>query len=99
MKHKRKQLNSKDENNFRKLSQAVERVQVKNEASGAVHSYSEPEVRAFSQYINDNLAADPLCKKYLPLEGNDLFTKLRDGVLLMLFFFPIYSCVRNFIFG
>merc|ERR550532_2825256 len=60
----------------------VELVQNKKE-SGAVHSYSQPEVRAFSQYINENLAKDPLCQKYLPLEGDDIFTQLRDGVLLI----------------
>ena len=68
-----------------RLAQAVEgSVVTANKESGAVHSYSEAEVRAFSQYINENLAADPDCKKYLPLQGEDIFTKINDGVLLML---------------
>ena len=84
MYHKHKQQSGSAQGDLgRKLSRAVEIVQTRNEASGAVHTYSEPEVRAFSQYINDNLSRDPLCKKYLPLEGDDIFTKLRDGVLLM----------------
>ena len=68
---------------WKSLTSAVEVVTTRK-ASGAVHSYSEPEVRAFSQYVNENLAADPDCKKYLPLEGEDIFTKINDGVLLML---------------
>ena len=84
LKHKQQKASGETDSSLgRKLSKAVELVQTKNEASGAVHSYSEPEVRAFSQYINDNLSGDPLCKKYLPLIGDDLFTKMKDGVLLM----------------
>lgn len=67
-----------------RLAQAVEGTLVTAEKeSGAKHSYSEAEVRAFSQYINENLAADPDCKKYLPLQGEDIFTKINDGVLLI----------------
>ena len=107
LKHKQQKASGETDSSLgRKLSKAVELVQTKNEASGAVHSYSEPEVRAFSQYINDNLSGDPLCKKYLPLIGVDLFTKMKDGVLLMyvlllfqfdwLFFFKNPGTIMSF---
>lgn len=48
------------------------------------HSYSEEEKVAFSDHINRILGADEFLKDRLPLnpQGMDLFTALRDGILL-----------------
>merc|ERR1719230_1114997 len=62
----------------KQLQQAVGERKTQEGKSGALHSYSEPEVRAFSQYINENLAGDADCQKYLKLEGEDIFTKTKD---------------------
>lgn len=52
-------------------------------AEGTTHSVAAEERVAFCNWINKNFAADPDCKKYLPVdpETSDLYTKGNDGVL------------------
>jgi plastin-1 len=47
-----------------------------------VHSYSDDETIAFSDFINDNLKNDPDLTHVLPLSQNDLYKAVEDGILL-----------------
>lgn len=50
---------------------------------GTQHSYSEEETAAFSHWIHRSLKDDPDCKsKVANLEGDELFTRVDDGILL-----------------
>lgn len=53
-------------------------------ASGGVHTYSTEELDAFADHINAVLEGDPQLAHVLPitLDGADLFSKVRDGLLL-----------------
>lgn len=51
-------------------------------ASGGQHSYSEQELRAFTDYINSLLANDPALRSVLPMKGTELFTVITESVLL-----------------
>ena len=74
----------------RRLGQELARsVQlVKNQGrDGAMHSYSEPEKRAFAEWVNQNFKDDKMLAqpKYLPIDAatDQLFQRVKDGVLLM----------------
>lgn len=47
-------------------------------------TFSEEERAAYAKVINAELADDPVCKRYLPIDpdSNDMFDKIKDGVLL-----------------
>jgi len=66
-------------------SKQKELIQVK----GAVgtHSFSEEEMAAFSEHLNNCLADDPDCKHLLPIDEKnmDLCEKVQDGILLSKF--------------
>ncbi|CAD5120679.1 DgyrCDS9242 [Dimorphilus gyrociliatus] len=51
---------------------------------GTTHTVKIEEQMAFSKWINSNLASDGDCRNILPLnaEGNDLYHKCSDGILL-----------------
>lgn len=55
--------------------------------TGAVHSFSESEVRAYIEYFNSNLSDDPAFKHVpMPLDpGNKarFFEVMKDGLLLV----------------
>jgi len=54
-------------------------------AEGTTHSFSEDETVAFGDWINYSLADDPDLAYLLPIDTsnmNDLFEKVKDGVLL-----------------
>ncbi|XP_075262125.1 plastin-3-like isoform X2 [Convolutriloba macropyga] len=74
----------------RRLGQELARsVQlVKNQGrDGAMHSYSEPEKRAFAEWVNQNFKDDKMLAqpKYLPIDAttDQLFQRVKDGVLLI----------------
>lgn len=52
--------------------------------SGGVHTYSTEELNAFAEHINAVLEGDPQLSHILPvsLDGEDLFAKVSDGLLL-----------------
>jgi len=52
-------------------------------SEGTTHSVRKEEQVAFSNWINRNLADDPDCQSYLPLnpETKDLYNKCKDGIL------------------
>jgi len=52
--------------------------------SGGVHTYSTEELNAFSEHINAVLEGDSQLQHVLPitLDGEDLFNKVSDGLLL-----------------
>lgn len=62
----------------------LKKTEVKNVSSKTgVHSYSDAELNAFTQYINENLNKDKDLQGTVPLKvGEDLFTAVGDGVLL-----------------
>ncbi|EYC08987.1 hypothetical protein Y032_0063g3467 [Ancylostoma ceylanicum] len=49
-----------------------------------VHTIRTEEEVAFSNWINSNLSMDPDLKRLLPVipEGNDLYTKVQDGLII-----------------
>ncbi|VDM55985.1 unnamed protein product [Angiostrongylus costaricensis] len=49
-----------------------------------VHTIRTEEEKAFSNWINSNLSMDPDLKRLLPVipEGNDLYTKIQDGLII-----------------
>ncbi|KJH44100.1 hypothetical protein DICVIV_09880 [Dictyocaulus viviparus] len=49
-----------------------------------VHTIRTEEEVAFSNWINSNLSMDPDLKRLLPVipEGNDLYTKIQDGLIM-----------------
>jgi hypothetical protein len=59
----------------------VNKVQVGEQSH---HSFSEEEVQVFCDHINFYLRDDKDVQDILPLnpDGNDLFTKVGDGILL-----------------
>ena len=74
----------------RKLSQALEKKSqlVQNQGKdGAVHSYAEPEKRAFAEWINQSFKDDTILSqpKYLPIDASSeqLFQRVHDGIILM----------------
>ncbi|XP_063718481.1 plastin-3-like isoform X2 [Symsagittifera roscoffensis] len=74
----------------RKLSQALEKKSqlVQNQGKdGAVHSYAEPEKRAFAEWINQSFKDDPILSqpKYLPIDASSeqLFQRVHDGIILI----------------
>ena len=61
------------------------RVENRRESSGiAFSSFSEEERAAYVKVINEALADDEVCKKYLPIDPdtNDIFDRLKNGVIL-----------------
>jgi len=52
--------------------------------SGGVHTYSTEELSAYAEHINACLGGDPQLEKHLPIEveGEDLFSKVGDGIIL-----------------
>jgi plastin-3 len=52
-------------------------------SEGTTHTVRKEEQVAFSNWINRNLADDPDCKKYIPLdpETKDLYNKCKDGII------------------
>lgn len=57
---------------------------VKSAGASGMHSYSPEEAHAFTTHINTYLGADPYLSSngYVPVDPNNLFLKLADGVLL-----------------
>lgn len=55
----------------------------KGSTEGTTHTVRIEEQVAFSNWINRNLADDPDCKKYLPLntDTGDLYVNSKDGIL------------------
>ncbi|KAL8618904.1 hypothetical protein ACOMHN_020323 [Nucella lapillus] len=53
-------------------------------SEGTTHTVKEGEQKAFAEWINRNLKDDPDCKDQLPLtdDGDDLYGKMKDGILL-----------------
>ncbi|KAL4224521.1 Plastin-3 [Mactra antiquata] len=53
-------------------------------SEGITHSVKDTERYAFADWINSNLHKDPDCADMLPIDpdNNDLYTKVKDGVLL-----------------
>ena len=54
--------------------------------TGAVHSFSESEVRAYIDYFNGNLADDPVFKTVMPLDPSNkqrFFEVVKDGLLFV----------------
>jgi len=77
-------------NNNHKLKHLVEEQKklLKVEmSSGGLHTYSTEEVFAFANHINNNLSHDEQLQYLLPIDPNsdDLFEKMKDGVLLCKF--------------
>ena len=63
----------------------IVKIENRRESSGhAYSSFSEEERAAYVKVINDALADDEVCKKYLPIdpENNDIFDRLKNGVIL-----------------
>lgn len=61
-------------------------VQRVESTTGAVHSFSESEVRAYIDYFNANLSDDAAFKSILPLDpGNKtrFFEVVKDGLLFV----------------
>lgn len=50
-------------------------------AEGTTHTSSEAEQVAFKDWINSQLKVDPDCQQYLPLGTENLFEKLKDGII------------------
>ena len=68
------------------LAENPELVKRTGHQEGVVHSYSEPERRAFAEWINQTFKNDDgIVKKYIPVnpDTEDLFHRVMDGVLLM----------------
>lgn len=59
---------------------------------GAVHSYSTEEVYAFAGHLNHVLGDDPQLAHLMPINqnSNDLFDKLKDGIVLAKF----VNCIK-----
>lgn len=53
-------------------------------SEGTTHQVKAGEQKAFAEWINRHLGEDPDCKHLLPLdaEGNNLYEKMADGILL-----------------
>lgn len=62
----------------------LKKTEVKNVSSKhGVHTYSDVELNAFTQYINENLSQDKDLTGTVPLKvGEDLFTAVGEGILL-----------------
>jgi len=76
-----------------RLVQATKEImQVKMEGGG-VHTYSQEELAAFSDHINNVLGDDPDCSYLLPVDPNTdaLFQACGDGVLLAKF----VNCIKE----
>ena len=58
--------------------------QISEQGAVGVHTYTEEEKEAFVEHINSTLGKDPDLKDYLPInvKNDDLFEKVKDGVLL-----------------
>jgi plastin-1 len=82
------QLKSKnDASGFGKLvSKQMELIAIESK-SGGLHSYAKEEVSAFASHLNYCLGDDQDLDYLLPInpENNDLFTKVKDGVLIAKF--------------
>ena len=68
-----------------KNGKKIVKIENRRESSGhAYSSFSEEERAAYVKVINDALADDEVCKKYLPIdpESNDIFDRLKNGVIL-----------------
>lgn len=50
-------------------------------AAGTTHTSSEAEQIAFTDWINSQLKDDADCASYLPITPDNLFTKLKDGII------------------
>ncbi|EGR31974.1 hypothetical protein IMG5_098980 [Ichthyophthirius multifiliis] len=72
----RKNSNTQQENRIRVASRVGETI--------ATHSYTQGEVHAFSQHLNNSLKDDPQLKSLLPInpESDQLFQAVDTGVLL-----------------
>ena len=66
-----------------KKGKALYRVS-KGDSGFQYQTFSEEERAAYAKVINAELADDPVCKRYLPIDptSNDMFDKIKDGVLL-----------------
>ena len=66
-----------------KKGKALYRVS-KGDSGYQYQTFSEEERAAYAKVINAELADDPVCKRYLPIDptSNDMFDKIKDGVLL-----------------
>jgi len=66
--------------------------------AGAQHSYSHEETKAFSGYLNQLLANDPMLSDVLPLNPNDdsLFKAVSQGLLLWYVSLPPVICNSAF---
>ena len=55
-----------------------------SKGDNGIQTFSEEERAAYAKVINAELADDPVCKRYLPIDpdSNDIFDKIKDGVLL-----------------
>lgn len=54
--------------------------------TGAVHSFSESEVRAYIEYFNSSLSDDPTLKNVIPLDPANkarFFEVVKDGLLFV----------------
>ena len=68
-----------------KKGKKLVKVESRRDSSGhAYFSFTEEERAAYVKVINDALANDEVCKKYLPIDpySNDVFDRLKDGVIL-----------------
>ena len=68
-----------------KNGKKIVKIENRRESSGhAYSSFSEEERAAYVKVINDALADDEVCKKYLPIDpdNNDIFDRLKNGVIL-----------------
>ena len=68
-----------------KNGKKIVRVENRRDSSGlAFTTFSEEERAAYVKLINETLADDEVCKKYLPInpDSNDIFDRLKNGVIL-----------------
>ena len=68
-----------------KNGKKIVRVENRRDSSGlAFTTFSEEERAAYVKLINETLADDEICKKYLPInpDSNDIFDRLKNGVIL-----------------
>ena len=66
-----------------KSPRVVQRVETN---TGAVHSFSESEVRAYIEYFNSSLSDDPTLKNVIPLDPANkarFFEVVKDGLLFV----------------
>lgn len=76
-----------DTSGFGKLvSKQMELIAIESK-SGGLHSYAKEEVSAFASHLNYCLGDDPDLDYLMPIdpETNDLFTKVKDGIIIAKF--------------